>query len=146
MQRPAKPCTPVRSRPPPPHSDFPRRVAQLVRALPSHGRGHWFESTRAYQDTGSSSCPDKPTGMVGFFYCPVIRRLLSHPGMFVVCVFPHIQMLSKSLLFVLKPVKKNVSILNRALSMAIAGVGGVGHAGRRFKYNIADNLGRTRPI
>ena len=24
------------------------RVAQLVRALPSHGRGHWFESSRAH--------------------------------------------------------------------------------------------------
>jgi len=33
------------------------------------------------------------------------------------CGFPHIQMLSKRLLFVLKPVEKKVSILNLALSM-----------------------------
>lgn len=29
-----------------------RCVAQLVRALPLHGRGCWFESSRAYQITG----------------------------------------------------------------------------------------------
>ncbi len=28
---------------------FPGRLAQLVRALPSHGRGHWFESSIAHQ-------------------------------------------------------------------------------------------------
>ena len=27
------------------------RLAQLVRALPSHGRGHWFESSIAHPDT-----------------------------------------------------------------------------------------------
>ncbi len=26
------------------------RLAQLVRALPSHGRGHWFESSIAHTD------------------------------------------------------------------------------------------------
>ena len=30
---------------------FPGRLAQLVRALPSHGRGHWFESSIAHQFT-----------------------------------------------------------------------------------------------
>ena len=142
MQRPAKPCTPVRSRPPPPHSDFPRRVAQLVRALPSHGRGHWFESTRAYQDT-LLQLNARPGNLGRFlhsaagipFSCRCLRRL---PALFwssccislnklvcvfdylVLCGFPHIQMLSKRLLFVLKPVNIKVSILNLALSVSVA--------------------------
>jgi hypothetical protein len=36
------------------------------------------------------------------------------------CTFPHIQMLSKRLLFGLKPVEKKVSILNLALSVSVA--------------------------
>ena len=39
------------------------RLAQLVSALPSHGRGHWFESSNAYQRT-----PERPqnSGFPGF--------------------------------------------------------------------------------
>ena len=31
------------------------RLAQLVRALPSHGRGHWFESSIAHTEIHTSS-------------------------------------------------------------------------------------------
>lgn|GEM_PF-2693565 len=31
------------------------RLAQLVRALPSHGRGHWFESSIAHTEIHPSS-------------------------------------------------------------------------------------------
>jgi hypothetical protein len=63
----------------------------------------------------------KPTGMVGFFVVLVICKFPTNTEMIVLCVFPHIQMLSKRLLFVLKPFVKNVSILNLALSMPAAG-------------------------
>ena len=70
-QRPAKPRTRVRF-PSPPRSDFRHRskaasvgicktcvsydetqarLAQLVSALPRHGRGHWFESSIAHRIT-----------------------------------------------------------------------------------------------
>ena len=133
MQRPAKPCTPVRSRPPPPYFDFSRRVAQLVRALPSHGRGHWFESTRAYQNIGSTASNESRPRWPAFCFVETIPSSPAYAGMvrttrcggllylkkliivferFHLCGFPHIQMLSKSLLFVLKSVSKNLYILN----------------------------------
>ena len=47
-----------------PRTEISAPVAQLDRALDSDSKGHWFESSRAYQED-----PLKPLSFKGFFFC-----------------------------------------------------------------------------
>ena len=55
----------------------PGRMAQLVRALPSHGRGHRFESCYAHQVKAQVNCSPIEQG-----------RLLGHPSLPAVAARP----------------------------------------------------------